>query len=389
MKQAVWSHHPNALVEYRFIHRNAADADLRPFRERIEEKIARMHGLGPTPEEIEFLRAQGYFKDSFLDSLAQFTLDTSHVTVGEKDERLTITVAGPWYQVIDFEVPLLRAINESYFEDQATDAVLDEGRRRLEAKIDRLLQIHEEGKAAQQAGARRHPFRLLEFGTRRAFSEEWHRYVVERLAARLPRELFPGSSNVHLSRLYGLVPQGTMAHEWIMAYQALAPLHLSQKAALDTWADEFRGKLGIALSDTLGQGQFLRDFDLLLALLFTGVRQDSGDPHRWTDRILAHYQSLGIDPYTKTAAYTDSLDIEKAYNLWVAYSDRIRCVFGIGTHFTNDLGPRALNIVMKMTHCNGLPLIKISDAPGKVMCEDPGFAKWAVHLFEEVLPAAA
>ena len=73
-----------------------------------------------------------------------------------------------------------------------------------------------------------------------------------------------------------------MAHEYLQAFQALGPrLRDSQVAALESWAREYRGDLGIALSDVVGLDAFLRDFDMYFCKLFDGVRHDSGDPFDW------------------------------------------------------------------------------------------------------------
>ena len=382
MKQGVWSQHPNAMVEYALTNRNK-DIDLLPLADKIQAKIDRMHGLGPTRSEIAFLGGLGYLKPSYVEALSQFKLDTSHVKVGEKDGKLDIRVRGPWYQTIDFEVPILRAVNEAYFEQFSFSSTYQEGEKRLDEKIEKLLKFWDESVLTHPE---RHPYKLMEFGTRRAFSEEWQDFVVQKLAAKLPKEMLLGCSNVHLAMKYGLVPQGTMAHEWVMAFQAFSPLHLSQRDALYAWAMEFRGKLGIALSDTLGNEMFLRDFDMLLAGAFSGARHDSGDPYSWGEGMVEHYSSMGLNPFNKQLSFTDSLNIDKSIDLWWKFSDRIRSGFGIGTHLTNDLGPKALNIVMKMVKCNGMPLAKLSAEPGKMMCENPAFSTWLSHMVTEVIP---
>ena len=378
MGQAVWQLYPDAQVHYEFICRSKA-VDLRPYADRIRAKIAAMQGLTPTPEGLAFLEKQGYFSPAFLDALSHTTLDPArYVRLGETDNQLTLTVTGPWYRTIWFEVPLLRAVNEAYFEDTQSPDVWETGHKRLSEKIQTLKNLPDLGEA-------HHPFRLMEFGTRRAFSEDWQDTVVKRLSEELPKTVLAGTSNVFLAMKHGLVPQGTMAHEWVMAHQALAPLAVSQKVSLYAWNTVYAGKLGIALSDTVTFDQFLRDFDLALASLFTGTRHDSGDPEVWAQKLIAHYKKLGLNPYTKTAAFTDGLSVEKAIALWENFGSQIRCSFGIGTSLTNDLGPKPLSIVMKMTECNGVPLIKISDEPEKALCRDAAFKAWAVHLFTEIL----
>ena len=128
---------------------------------------------------------------------------------------------------------------------------------------------------------------------------------------------------------------------------------------------------GIALTDTVTTDIFLKDFHLTYATLFSGVRHDSGDPFEWGETMLRHYESLGIDPKTKTLLFSDSLNFEKADALFKHFHERINVAFGIGTYIANDTKEKPLNIVMKTTECNGQPVAKISDTPGKGMCKDP------------------
>ena len=107
-----------------------------------------------------------------------------------------------------------------------------------------------------------------------------------------------------------MVPLGTMAHEYLQACQAVGPrLRDSQTFAFNIWAEEYRGDLGIALSDVCGMDAFLRDFDLFFCKLFDGVRHDSGDPFDWGEKLIAHYQKMRIDPHTKTLVFSDSLNV--------------------------------------------------------------------------------
>lgn len=387
MAQVVWQKFANAEARYHYTLRTK-DVDLRPFIPVIKNKVDAMDGVGPKQSEIGFLREHGFFSEPFLESLRHFRLNTNFIHIGEKDGNLDIEIVGPWYDTIWFEVPVLQAVSEAYFEEYSRHHrdVWKEGRKRLDEKIDLLLRAHEEWETAFENAPQRppNPYRLMEFGTRRAFSREWQAEVVHRLSY-LPKDLFVGSSNMHLSMKNNLMSQGTMAHEYICAHLAFYPPQEAQRQAFYNWNDVYRGKLGTALSDTFTFDQFLRDFGLDLASLFTGARHDSGDPYLWADKLVAHYKSIGIDPYNKVAVWSDNLDIPKSLDLWRKNRDRIKCGFGIGTNLTNDLGPKALSQVIKLTHMNGMPLVKISDEPEKVMCEDLAYRDWIVHLFTEVL----
>ena len=174
-----------------------------------------------------------------------------------------------------------------------------------------------------------------------------------------------------------------MAHEYLQACQAVGPrLRDSQVFAFNMWAREYRGDLGIALSDVCGMDAFLRDFDLFFCKLFDGVRHDSGDPFEWGEKLIAHYQKMRIDPRTKTMVFSDSLNVPLAIRLYEYFKGRSQTAFGIGTNLTNDLGYEPLQIVIKMTRCNGQPVAKISDEPSKAMDYDPSYVAYLREVFQ-------
>jgi nicotinate phosphoribosyltransferase len=174
-----------------------------------------------------------------------------------------------------------------------------------------------------------------------------------------------------------------MAHEYLQACQAVGPrLRDSQVFAFNTWAREYRGDLGIALSDVFGMDAFLRDFDLFFCKLFDGVRHDSGDPFEWGEKLIAHYQRMRIDPRSKAMVFSDALNVPLALRLFEYFRGRSQTAFGIGTNLTNDLGYEPLAIVIKMTRCNGQPVAKISDEPSKTMDYDPSYLAYVREVFQ-------
>jgi nicotinate phosphoribosyltransferase len=202
---------------------------------------------------------------------------------------------------------------------------------------------------------------VSDFGTRRRYSFAWQKHVIETLHEAVP-EVFRGTSNVLIAKQLGIFPIGTMAHEFLQAFQALdVRLRDFQKAALETWVQEYRGDLGIALTDVVGMDAFLRDFDLYFAKLFDGLRHDSGDPVVWGEKAIAHYHKLRIDPATKRLVFSDALTIPRALELYRHFRGRIQTSFGIGTDLSNDTPHKPLNIVMKITACNGQSVAKLSD----------------------------
>lgn len=381
MWQTMLHRHPGTSAEYRFICRNEPVFPLAELASEIERELDHLCGLQFRAEELEYLRSLRFIKPDFLDFLRVFRFHRPYVQVravpGESHARsLEIIAKGPMVHTMGFEIFVLAIVNELYFRrltQGRTEAALTEGRARLAQKIATL-------------GARsfepQRPFVFFDFGLRRRFSGAWHDEVVRTLQRELPGQ-FRGTSNVRLAARYDLVPIGTMAHEYLQAYQALGVrLRDSQRAALEDWVQEYRGDLGIALTDVIHMAAFLRDFDLYFAKLFDGLRHDSGDPFAWAEQALAHYAALRIDPRDKRLVFSDGLDVERALALYDAFSQRAQTFFGIGTHLSNDVGEVPLSIVMKLQRCNDQPVAKISDAPGKTLCDDQTFLAYLRQVFE-------
>ncbi len=377
MMQVVQHQFAEAQVEYRFKCRNP-NVDLSPYVAEIEAEIRALCDLRFTAAELDYLRHWRFFKSDFVDLLGLFHLDQRFVRVSrlpDSPREIDITIKGPWLHTILFEVPVLAIVSEIYYRNTVKVPDFDEGRRRLAAKIELANQV---------PGA---DFRIADYGTRRRFSRAWHDEVVRTLKRDMPTH-FVGTSNVRTAMECGLTPLGTMAHEYLQACQAVGPrLRDSQTFAFNMWAREYRGDLGIALSDVCGMDAFLRDFDLFFCKLFDGVRHDSGDPFEWGEKLIAHYQKMRIDPHTKTMVFSDSLNVPLAIRLFEYFKGRVQTSFGIGTNFTNDLGYEPLQIVIKMTRCNGQPVAKISDEPSKSMDYDPSYVAYLREVFQ--VPEAA
>lgn len=371
MMQAVLHQFQGAMVEYRFKCRTE-NVDLRPIKDDLIEEIQHLCSLQFADSELEFLSSQRYLKADFIEFLRLFRLQSRFAKVGEDENgQLSIVIRGPWLYTILFEVPILAIVSELYTRHRYPDFKFDQGRRRLEEKIRQVCALDDPDN-----------FIFADFGTRRRFSRAWHEEVVGTLAQRLPTSL-RGTSNVRLARQLGLVPIGTMAHEFIQAAQALGPrLAETQRFAFEAWAREYRGDLGIALSDTYSLRAFLRDFDLYFCKLFDGARQDSGDPMEWGEAMIKHYSDNRIDPGTRNLVFSDSLDIPRAAEIWRRFRDRINVSFGIGTNLTHDTGTQPLNIVIKMVSCNGQPVVKLSDSPGKVVSTDQNYLAWVRQAFD-------
>jgi len=370
--------HPQAQAEYRFVCRNAPAFPLSELLAQVDEQLDHLCALSFTEDELGYIGALRYVKNDFVDFLRIFRFQRRFIraSAAADGRTLEIVAEGPQVHVMGFEIYVLAIVNELYFRRADQAAALVEGRERLRAKIAALREF------GAREPARAHPFEFFDFGVRRRFSGAWQDEVVRTLKDAVP-EFFKGTSNVHLAKKYGLVAIGTMAHEYLQSYQAFdVRLRDFQRMALENWVQEYRGDLGVALTDVVGMDAFLRDFDLYFAKLFDGLRHDSGDPVAWGEKALAHYAKLRIDAHTKRLTFSDGLDLETAFSIWRHFADRTQLGFGIGTTLTNDVGLVPLNIVMKLTQCNGQPVAKLSDSPGKTMCKDETFLAYLRQVFQ-------
>ncbi|WP_027014091.1 nicotinate phosphoribosyltransferase [Comamonas composti] len=375
MWQAMLHRHPQTEAEYEFVCRTPTAFALAELLPEVERELDALCSLRFAADELAYLAGLRFIKSDFIDFLRIFQFQRSFIRAWAEGDRLHIVARGPQVHVMGFEIYVLAIVNELYFRRFDARAALAEGRRRLAHKLDRLRQLAEEARL-------RNPFELFDFGVRRRYSGAWQREVVQAFAQQTA-QWFKGTSNVLLARDLNLVPIGTMAHEYLQSYQALGVrLRDFQTAALEDWVQEYRGDLGIALTDTVGMDAFLADFDLYFAKLFDGLRHDSGDPHAWGEKAIAHYQKLRIDPQSKRLVFSDGLDLDAALALYQRFGERIQLGFGIGTHLTNDMGLDTINIVMKLTHANGQPVAKISDSPGKTLCNDETYLAYLRQVFQ-------
>jgi nicotinate phosphoribosyltransferase len=379
MWQPLLHRFPSNQAEYRFVCRNAPAYPLAELKAEVEAQLDHLCTLSFSEDELAYLASKSYIKSDFIDYLRIFRFQRRYITVQTEGDKLVIVAAGPQIHVMGFEIYVLSIVNELYFRRFDQAEALAEGRRRLQEKIAKVKAFGQ----ALAASPKAHPFEFFDFGARRRFSGAWQEEVVATLAKEVP-QYFKGTSNVYLAKKYGIAAIGTMAHEYLQTFQAVGvQLKNFQKEALEAWVQEYRGDLGVALTDVVGMDAFLADFDLYFAKLFDGLRHDSGEPVEWGEKALAHYAKLRVDPHTKRLVFSDGLDLDKAFELYTHFADRVQCGFGIGTNLTNDTGIKALNIVMKLIRCNNQPVAKLSDTAGKTLCEDETFLAYLRQVFNK------
>lgn len=355
MQQAIFHHYPEVMVAAEFHCRS--NESLVEIKARLESEIYALSQLRFSLDELSYLSGLDLYQADYLDFLSTFSLKAPQVCVSIVENQLAIRIEGKWLDVIFWEVPLLAIICELRCHAMYPHATSEQALALLTDKLQSLSSIGDD-------------FQFVDFGTRRRFSRDVHYAIVDHLVEHCAH--FVGTSNLWLAKKHQIPAVGTQAHEWFQAHQRLAgDLSDSQQLALHRWLQEYPDKLGIALTDCINMDAFLNDFNLHLSQQFSGLRHDSGDPIAWGEKAIAHYQRLGIDPMEKILIFSDALTMDSALEIHQHFTGRISTSFGIGTQLTCHLpNVKTLNVVIKLITCNGKPVAKISDEPGKSICRD-------------------
>jgi nicotinate phosphoribosyltransferase len=350
MMWAVMAHFPDVKVRYEFVLRDGT-RNMTGVAEELRKRIDTFDTIRLTQEERDaFQEKCPYLPNLFFDFLSGYKFNPSEVSIMEEDDSLKIIIQGYWYRTILWEVILMSEISEIFFK-------LNKENLNITQTIGTINDLDQK----KFAYFKNHNMLVADFGTRRRYSYDNHNRVIN-IAKNYGGNKFIGTSNVELAIKYDTKAIGTFAHEWISGIAAIYGYAHANKIAMELWVKTYHGNLGIALTDTFGLDSFLNDFDMKYAKLFDGVRHDSGDPFIFGDKIIAHYESLGIDPKTKTIVFSNGLDLPSAESIATYFKGRINYSFGIGTNLTNDLpGIKALNMVIKLFKINNKHVIKLSD----------------------------
>ena len=365
MDQVIFHKHTDLCGQYYFKCRNKGIRFTPEMAQEISEQTDHLCSLRFKKEELDYLRSIRFIKNDYVEFLRLWHPIRDYVTIDLSESgELSIIVDGPLFSAMQFEIYLLEIVNEVYFR-MAYD--YGELRRSAEKKLGAKIKALNDGE---------YTFSFAEFGCRRRLSREWQDVVVKRLVSETKKCV--GTSNVYLAMKYHVTPIGTYAHEFVQMYQGIdsIPLAYTNHYAMKDWYAEYDGDNGTALTDTVTTDLFLLDFNRSNVNNYSGVRHDSGDPIEWGEKMIAHYKKYGVDPKTKLLLFSDSLDFDRAQEIYDYFRDKAKVSFGIGTFCTNDTDAEALNIVIKLQYVNGRPVAKLSDSPGKAMCRDPEFLEY-------------
>lgn len=371
MDQVIFHKHTDLCGQYFFKCRNKDIVFTDEMVEEIKAQVDHLCTLKFTDEELDYLRSIRFIKNDYVEFLRLWRPIRDYVHIDRSgDGELKVMVDGPLFSAMQFEIYLLEIINEVYFRINFDYEKL---RKSAEEKLDKKIENLNNGT---------YNFKFAEFGCRRRLSREWEEVVVKRLARETDKCV--GTSNVYLAMKYNLTPIGTYAHEYVQMYQGIdkIPLAYTNYYAMKDWYAEYDGDNGTALTDTITTDLFLLDFKRSMVNNYSGVRHDSGDPYKWGEKMIKHYESFGVDPKTKLLLFSDSLDFDRAQKLFDYFKDRTKVSFGIGTFCSNDTCENALNIVIKLQYVNGRPVAKLSDDVGKAMCRDEKYLDYLKRSVE-------
>ncbi|KAF2264355.1 nicotinate phosphoribosyltransferase [Lojkania enalia] len=430
MQCCVLKFFPDVSVTYSFTNRTPDKKLTRGAFRWLQAQVDKLENISLSADELRFLeKTCAYLNAQYLRFLSTFRLQpkkqlklifTPIEDSGQDTDlgNFSIHTEGLWVDTILYEIPLLALVSEAYFKFCDTDWTYE----------GQMEKAHEKGVTMLKEGCI-----FSEFGTRRRRDYHTQDLVLQGLRCAEDdakkngwKGKLTGTSNVHLAMKHRLLPVGTVAHEWFMGVAAITDdYEHANETALQYWTATFgEGVLGIALTDTFGTPAFLKAFKKGIpelttvvsgpvttqastaaitnleiqsltpmqppiqaplhgdrsdsrpkrtyAQVFTGVRQDSGDPLDFIKMMREFYNQEGIQE-KKTIVFSDSLDIEKCLQYKAAAeADGFQPTFGVGTFLTNDFVEKStgkksvpLNIVIKIASAKGRHAVKISDNIGK------------------------
>lgn len=336
--------YPRAEVEYTFIDRNST-VYPQGFAELLREQVEYMRSVVITDEEIRYMTDHCvYLPLWYFTFLKGYRFNPAEVDIEQDAEgHLQISVHGKWFSTIMWEMPLLSCISELMHilrgDLERYDAELEEQRtrRKMEAIFGGGLI-------------------LGDMGTRRRLS-----YAHQDMVIRVMKEVydsrrwpgkFTGTSNVWFAMKYGVSPLGTMSHQLISFEENVSGVFEANFNVMKKFSDVFDGDNGIFLYDCFGDKVFFSNLSKRMAMMYKGLRVDSGKEEEQIEMIISKYKSLGIDPATKQVVFSNGLNIDRALEIHRYCAGRVQDSYGVGTFLTCDVtGCQPMNIVIKLTKC--------------------------------------
>ena len=367
--------YPRAEVEYTFFDRNKT-VYPEGFDQLVQEQINLMPNVVITEEEIRFMQEKMYYLPKwFFTFLRGYRFNPNEVMINQDEEgHLAISIRGKWYSTIMWEMPILTIVSELMHtllgDIERYDAQREEQRAREKA-----VEIFSNGLV------------LSDMGTRRRLSFAHHDMVV-----RVLKEVYEekgttdadgfhawtgrlvGTSNVYFAMKHQLTPIGTMSHQIIEFEENVSGVFECNFNVMRKFSDVYDGDNGIYLYDCFGDKVFFNNLSKRMAMMFTGLRVDSGVEEEQVEKIISKYKQLGINPQTKQVVFSNGLNIKRAIEIHKYVDGRMQDSYGIGTFLTCDVeNANSMNIVVKLTQCRITEnrewhdCVKLSNDKGKTL----------------------
>ena len=361
MQNAVMNVYPYAEVEYKFINRgNHVFTDQ--MINDICYHIKVMESLHLSREEYEWIcNIFDKFNPVYLDYLRNYRFDSNEIEI-TTNNGFELTIRGPWFRTILWEVPLMAIISEVYMYYTYPKINVPN------AIPNYFMGEDDFNKFEKFTKLKENNIDFYDFGTRRRFSFYNHDMVVAR-AKEYSGDNFCGTSNLYFAKKYDIDPIGSIAHEWYMYHGAVNRYRNANVHAVLAWKKQYPSRNATMLTDTYTSDVFFRDhyFDTY------NYRQDSGCPFEFVDKLVEFCKQDCYERLSeKHIIFSDSLTVDKAIEIKKYCEGKVDCSFGIGTNLTNDIeGVKPLNVVIKMNSCRPnknekfIPTIKLSDSKGK------------------------
>ena len=340
----IMQQYPRAEVEYTFIDRNNT-VYPEGFDKLLQQQVDYMRNVIITDEEIEFMTTRCVWLPVwYFIFLRGYRFNPGEVEISQDEEgHLSIRIVGKWFSTIMWEMPLLSCISEIIHILNGDDEKYDIATERQKV-VEKSEKIFSNGLV------------LGDMGTRRRFSYEHQKMVLETMAevyrSKRWEGIFTGTSNVYLAMLLDLKPLGTLSHQIISFEENVSGVFECNYSVMKKFSDVYDGNNGIYLYDCFGDELFFKNLSKRMAMMYSGLRIDSGVEEEQTEKIIEKYISLGIDPTTKQVVYSNGLDIDRCIEIHRYCNGRVQDSYGVGTNLMCDIDDvRPSNIVIKLTKC--------------------------------------
>ena len=338
----IMQQYPRAEVEYTFFDRNNT-CYPKGFADLLQEQINYMANVQITEEEVEFMTNQLVWLPLWYFSfLRGYRFNPAEVEISQDEEgHLSILIRGKWFSTIMWEMPILSCISELT--------------HILNGDVDRYDLEREKAKALEKSNRIFSEGLVFgDMGTRRRFSYDHQKMVLEVMRDTYHLHKWPGvftgTSNVWFAYELGLKPLGTLSHQIISFEEIVSGVFECNYNVMKKFSDVYDGNNGIYLYDCFGDDVFFKNLSKRMAMMYSGLRIDSGVEEEQIEKIIEKYHQLGIDPASKQVVFSNGLNVERCIEIHNYCAGRVKDSYGVGTHITCDIdGAKPSNIVVKLT----------------------------------------